>query len=202
MSRYTGPTARMNRRFGESIFPFSKAQERKAYFPGVHGPKSRRKSTEYSIGLVEKQKLRFMYGLTEKQFRLTFEKAKAQRGITGDQFLALLERRLDSVIYNLGFARTRRQARQMVCHGHIRVNGHKCDIPSALVNAGDEVEIRAGTSSRQLATRAMEETRMRSVPLWLTRYDDTLKATIGRMPTREDITVPVNMQLIVEFYSR
>ncbi|MDX2110882.1 MAG: 30S ribosomal protein S4 [Verrucomicrobiota bacterium] len=202
MARYTGPTTRINRRFGIAIFPANKAFERKPHPPGVHGPRLRRKNSEYSLGLNEKQKLRYYYGLTEKQFRITFEKAKKRRGITGDHFLQLLETRLDSVIYSLGFAKTRRAARQFVGHGHVRVNGHKLDISSALVAPGDEIEVKGDTASRQLATRAMEDTRMRNVPHWLTRHDDTLKAVVSRLPTREDIEVPVNMQLIVEFYSR
>lgn len=202
MSRYTGPTTRINRRFGLALFPANKALERKPHLPGIHGPRLRRKTSDYSLGLNEKQKLRYMYGLTEKQFRLTFNIAKAKRGITGDHFLQLLETRLDSVIYNLGFAKTRRQARQFVNHGHVKVNGHKLDISSAICKPGDEIEVKASTSSRQIATRAMEDTRTRNVALWLTRYDDSLKAVVNRLPTRDDISVPVNMQLIVEYYSR
>lgn len=202
MARYTGPTTRINRRFGIAVFPPSKAMERKPHPPGIHGPRSRRKLTDYAVGLNEKQKLRYLYGLTEKQFRLTFERAKKTRGVTGEIFLQMLETRLDSVIYSLGFAKTRRQSRQFVCHGHVKVNGHKVDIPSAQVYPGDEIEVKPMTSSRQMATRSMEDTRARSTPLWLSRQDDTLKATVSRAPTAEDIQVPVNMQLIVEFYSR
>ena len=123
MSRYTGATTRINRRFGMAIFPESKAMSRKPYIPGQHGPRLRRRVTDYSTGLNEKQKLRFMYGLSEKQFRLTFERAKNTRGITGEIFMQLLEVRLDNVVYMLGFARTRKAARQFVTHGHIQVNG-------------------------------------------------------------------------------
>jgi small subunit ribosomal protein S4 len=202
MARYTGPTARINRRFNVAIFTPGKAEERKPHPPGVHGPRLRRKTSEYGIGLNEKQKLRYMYGLTEKQFRLLFEKAKRQRGVTGEIFLQLLERRLDNVIYVTGFAKTRRQARQFVGHGHIKVNGRKVDIPSFLVSPGDEIEVKPRTSSRQLATRALEDTRIRTTPLWISRVDDSLKATVHRLPATEDIDVPVNVQLIVEFYSR
>ena len=202
MSRYTGPTTRINRRFGMAIFPPNAAFERKPHPPGIHGPRLRRKVTDYALGLNEKQKLRYLYGLNEKQFRLTFARAKRRRGITGQIFLQLLESRLDSVIYSLGFAKTRRQARQFVAHGHVLVNNHKLDIPSAQVSPGDEIEVKASTSSRQLATRAMEDSRMRTIPLWLTRYDDTLKAAVNRAPTDDDIETGINVQLIVEFYSR
>jgi small subunit ribosomal protein S4 len=130
MSRYTGPTTRINRRFGMSIFPPNKAQDRKPHPPGQHGPRLRRKLSDYSIGLNEKQKLRYLYGLTEKQFRRTFERAKGKRGVTGEVFVQMLEKRLDAVLYSTGFAKTRRQARQFVNHGHVRVNGTKVDIPS------------------------------------------------------------------------
>lgn len=202
MARYTGPTSRINRRFNEAIFPNTKNMERKGYPPGQHGPRLRRKATEYSIGLVEKQKLKYFYGLQERPFRNAFEKAKQMRGVTGETFLQMLECRLDSVIYLLGFARTRRQARQMVCHGHVRVNDHKLDIPSALVRPGDVVEVRAGTASRQMATRALEDNRMRPVPNWLSRVDEALRGVMSRLPSREEIQAPVNEQLIVEFYSR
>ncbi|SRR5690606_34405865 len=202
MARYTGPTTRINRRFGVALFPANKAFENKPYLPGVHGPRLRRKLSEYAIGLNEKQKLRYLYGLTEKQFRLTFDKAKRTRGVTGEIFLQLLSTRLDSVIYNIGFAKTRRQARQFVNHGHVRVNGRKVDIPSYQVKAGDEIAVREGTSSRQLATRALEDTRMRSVPNWISRVDDALTAKITRMPTADELEQGINVQLIVEFYSR
>ncbi len=202
MSRYTGPTTRMNRRFGMAIFPATKAFENKPHLPGQHGPRLRRKLSEYAIGLNEKQKLRYLYGMTEKQFRNTFEKAKAKRGVTGEIFHQMLETRLDSVIYSTGFAKTRRQARQFVTHGHVRVNGQKVDIPSYTVSAGDEIVVREGTSSRQMATRALEDSRMRTVPNWINRVDDALTAKVNRMPTAEEMEQGINVQLIVEFYSR
>jgi small subunit ribosomal protein S4 len=202
MARYTGPTTRINRRFGMSIFPPNKAQDRKPHPPGQHGPRLRRKLSDYSIGLNEKQKLRYLYGLTEKQFRRTFEAAKRRRGVTGEVFTQMLEKRLDSVLYSTGFAKTRRQARQFVTHGHVKVNGHKVDIPSFSVSAGDTIEVKEATSSRQLATRALEETRVRNVPLWITRNEDALSAVISREPEKDDIETGINVQLIVEFYSR
>lgn len=202
MARYTGPTTRINRRFGVSIFPPNKAQERKPHPPGQHGPRLRRKMSDYSLGLNEKQKLRYLYGLTEKQFRRTFEKAKARKGVTSESFVQMLETRLDAVLYSTGFAKTRRQARQFVGHGHVKVNGQKVDIPSFVVSAGDVIEVKEATSSRQLATRSLEETRARPVPLWITRNDDALTATVTREPTADDIETGINVQLIVEFYSR
>ncbi len=202
MSRYTGPTTRISRRFGQPIFGSNKSFEKKPYPPGVHGPRLRRKLSDYAIGLNEKQKLRYTYGLSEKQFRRLFEQAKRERGITGDRFLQLLETRLDNIIYLLGFAKSRQAARQFVNHGHVRVNGRKVDIPSYTVKSGDEIEVRGSTSSRQLATRMLDETRLRPVPGWLTLQEDALRATVNRLPAREEIDPGVNEQLVVEFYSR
>jgi small subunit ribosomal protein S4 len=202
MSRYTGPTSKINRRFGQNLFPASKAEERKPYGPGIHGPTRRGKVSEYGTGLNEKQKLRFMYGLNEKQFRLVFAKAKRQGGVTGENFLRLLHTRLDNVVYLLGLARTRRAARQFVGHGHVTVNGHKVDISSYAVTAGDTIEIRNRTSSRQLATRGTEENQQRVVPAWLAVDATTLKGTVNRLPAAEELPAEINVQLIVEFYSR
>jgi small subunit ribosomal protein S4 len=202
MSRYTGPTTRINRRFGQAIFAPTKAYERKPHPPGQHGPRLRRKFSEYAVGLNEKQKLRFMYGITEKQFRLTFEKAKNTRGVTGEIFLQMLETRLDSVVYRLGFAKSRAGARQLVSHGHVRVNGQKTDIASFIVKEGDEIDVRERTSSRQLATRSMEESQGRTVPEWLTLNADALKATVNRLPSNDETENSINVQLIVEFYIR
>ncbi len=202
MSRYTGPTQRINRRFGQAIFAPSKAFENKPYPPGIHGPRLRRKVSEYGLGLNEKQKLRFMYGLSEKQFRLTFARAKNERGITGETFLRMLEMRLDNVVYRLGWGRSRAAARQFVNHGHICVNGHKVDISSYRCTPGDEITICARTSSKQLATRCMEETQARVVPAWISLEADALKGVINREPTRDEAEPGINEQLIVEFYSR
>jgi len=202
MSRYTGPTAKINRRFGQNILPTCKAEERKPYVPGQHGPTSRRKISEYGAGLNEKQKLRFMYGLSEKQFRLTFERAKDLGGIAGENFLRLLESRLDNVVYRLGLARSRAAARQFVGHGHVRVNGKKVDIASYTVKPGDEIEVRDRTSSKQLATRGVEENQSRPVPAWLTMTGDALKGAVTRIPAKEEMPADINVQRIVEFYSR
>jgi small subunit ribosomal protein S4 len=202
MARYTGPSTRVSRRFGQYIVGSPKVLERRNFPPGQHGPKSRRKLSEYAVGLAEKQKLRFIYGLLERQFRRTFAIAKRERGVTGERFLQLLETRLDSVVYLLGFAKSRAAARQLVNHGHVRVNGRKVDIASYSVLQGDEVEMKAVNSSRQLATRAIEENRARVVPAWLTRNDEALKGTVTRLPTRDEMEPSINEQLIVEYYSR
>lgn len=202
MSRYTGPTTRMNRKFGMPIFAPNKSFERRSYPPGQHGPRLRRKMSDYSVGLNEKQKLRYMYGLTEKQFRLTFDRAKNRKGVTGDIFIQMLETRLDNVIYRAGLARSRQAARQFVTHGHIRVNGIKVDIPSYQVSAGDEIEVKDRSSSRQLGTRNVEDNQYRPVPPWLTLNADTLKVNVSRIPNRDEADTTINEQLIVEFYSR
>ena len=202
MARYTGPSTRISRRFGQYIVGSPKVLERRNFPPGQHGPKSRRKLSEYAVGLAEKQKLRFIYGLLERQFRRTFAIAKRERGVTGERFLQLLETRLDSVVYLLGFAKSRAAARQLVNHGHVRVNGRKVDIASYTAVQGDEIEIKAVNSSRQLATRAIEENRARVVPSWLTRNDEALKGTVTRLPTRDEMEPSINEQLIVEYYSR
>jgi small subunit ribosomal protein S4 len=202
MARYIGPTTRLSRRFGQPLFGATKAYEKRSYPPGQHGPKLRRKLSEYAVGLNEKQKLRYIYGLLERQFRRTFEIAKRERGVTGERFLQLLETRLDSVVYLLGFAKSRAAARQLVNHGHIRVNGRKVDIASYNVRAGDEVEVKNTPSSRQIATRNLEESRARNVPGWLTLTAETFKGTVNRLPAREEMEQGINEQLIVEFYSR
>src|SRR5471032_2704047 len=202
MARYTGPSTRISRRFGHLIIGSGKALERRNYPPGQHGPKSRRKNSEYSVGLNEKQKPRYTYGLLERQFRRTFEQAKRERGVTGERFLQLLESRLDSVIYLLGFARSRAAARQFVNHGHIRVNGHKVDIPSYNVLPGDEIEIKNTPAARQLATRNLDDNRARPVPGWLALNPELFKTTVVRLPTRDEMAPEINEQLIVEFYSR
>ena len=202
MARYTGPTTRISRRFGVHLLGSAKALERRNYPPGQHGPKSRRKVSEYSVGLGEKQKLRFVYGLLERQFRRTFEIAKRERGVTGERFLQLLETRLDSVVYLLGLAKSRAAARQFVNHGHIRVNGRKLDIASYSVKAGDEIEVKNSPASRQFATRNLEENRIRNVPGWLALNAELFKASVTRLPKRDEMDQNINEQLIVEFYSR
>jgi len=202
MARYLGPTTRISRRFGQYILGSAKALERRNFPPGQHGPKSRRKMSEYAVGLSEKQKARYIYGLLERQFRRVFAVAKKERGVTGERFLQLLETRLDSVVYHLGFTKTRAAARQFVNHGHIRVSGRKVDIPSYNVKPGEEIEVKPAASSRQIATRGLEENRLRNVPGWLALNAEALKATVVRLPVRDEMEPSINEQLIVEFYSR
>jgi len=202
MSRYTGPTTRINRRFGMAIFPANKSFERRTYPPGQHGPSFRRKVSDYGAGLLEKQKLRMMYGLTEKQFRNLFQKAKRKQGITGDNFLSYLETRLDNVVYRLGFAKTRKSARQFVNHGHLLINGNKVDIPSYQVSVGDDITVREKTSSRQVATRNLDGSQYNNTPPWLEVKADSLQGTVSRMPQSDELEQSINVQLVVEFYSR
>src|SRR5271167_3186265 len=167
MARYTGPRTRLSRRFGVALFGPDKYLERRNYGPGVHGPKSRRKHTDYGLGLIEKQKLRYFYGLMEKQFRGVYEKALRRRGVTGEQMLQILETRLDNVVFHLGFANTRAAARQMVNHGHITVNGRKASIASYALKVNDAIAVKNNNVSRQLATKGLEVSTSRAMPDWL-----------------------------------
>jgi small subunit ribosomal protein S4 len=202
MARYTGPRVRISRRFGIPIFGPTKYLERRNYGPGVHGPKSRRKTTDYGLGLIEKQKLKYYYGLLERQFRGVYEKALKRRGVTGEQMLQILETRLDNVVFHLGFANTRAAARQMVSHGHVSVNGRKVNVPSFALKVNNVVEVKNNNVSRQLATKNMEISTSRSVPDWLILSKEEFKGTVMRIPTREEIQPIANEQAVVEFYSR
>jgi len=202
MARYTGPRVRISRRFGVPIFGASKYLERRNYGPGVHGPKSRRKHTDYGLGLIEKQKLRYYYGLLERQFRGVYEKALKRRGVTGEQMLQILETRLDNVVYHLGFGNTRAQARQMVCHGHVKVNGRKVNIPSYALKVNDVIEVKDTNTSKQMATRSLESSTSRVVPDWLSLDKNAIKGSVMRIPTRDEIHPIANEQAVVEFYSR
>jgi small subunit ribosomal protein S4 len=202
MARYTGPRTRISRRFGIPLFGPDKYLERRNYGPGVHGPKSRRKHTDYGLGLIEKQKLRYFYGLMERQFRGVYEKALKRRGVTGEQMLQILETRLDNVVYHLGFAITRAAARQMVGHGHVKVNNRKVNVPSYALKVNDVIEVRESNVSRQLATKNLELSTSKVVPDWLTLNKDAFKGSVVRIPTRDDIHPIANEQAVVEFYSR
>ena len=202
MARYTGPRVRISRRFGIPIFGPTKYLERRNYGPGVHGPKSRRKHTDYGLGLIEKQKLRYYYGLMEKQFRGVYEKALRRRGVTGEQMLQILETRLDNVIFHLGFATTRASARQLVGHGHVKVNGRKVNVSSFALKVNDVIEIKENNVSRQLATKNMELSTSRSVPDWLSLNKEGFKGVVMRIPSRAEIQPIANEQAVVEFYSR
>jgi small subunit ribosomal protein S4 len=202
MARYTGPRVRISRRFGVPIFGPSKYLERRNYGPGMHGPKARRKLTEYALGLIEKQKLRFYYGLQERQFHGVYERALRQRGVTGETMLQILEMRLDNVVFHLGFSNTRAGSRQMVGHGHVLVNGKKVSISSYSLRVNDVVEVKNTNVSRQMATKALELSTSRNVPDWMSLDKTAFKGTILRVPTREDIQPIANEQAVVEFYSR
>src|ERR1043165_1968091 len=203
MARYTGPKTKISRRFGVALFGPSKALERKNYGPGMHGPKgSRRKQSDYAVALAEKQKLRYQYGVLERQFRRYFTIASTRRGVTGEILLQLLETRLDNVVYRLGFANSRRPSPQMVSHGHVQVNGRKVDISSFNVKAGDTITVKDKPQSRRLAAKNIELTQITPVPDWLVVDKEQFTGKVSRIPTREEIAPIVNEQLLVELYSR
>jgi len=203
MARYTGPTDKISRRFGVALFGPSKSLERRAYPPGQHGVRSgRRKMSDYAVALSEKQKLRMQYGLLERQFRRYYEEAVRRRGITGDILLQLLELRLDNVCYRLGIGNTRRASRQFVNHGHVLVNGRRVDVPSYQCRPGDIVKVADNNRSQQLAIRMVDMTQARPVMDWLTMDRDKLVGTVVRIPEREEIDPLVNIQQVVELYSR
>jgi small subunit ribosomal protein S4 len=206
LSRYVGPSCRLCRREagklflkGERCYTEKCAIEKRNYPPGVH-VETRGKILEYGIRLREKQKVRKIYGLSENQFKRFFSIAERKPGITGTNFLVLLERRLDNMVYRLGFATSRKEARQVVSHSHVAVNGRKVNIPSYLVKEGDEIAIR--NKELQSVKNALESVVRRGVPSWLELDKDSMKGTIRLLPAREDITMPINEQLVVEYYSR
>lgn len=203
MARYTGPRTKISRRFGVALFGPSKSLERRNFPPGQHGLRAgRKKKSEYSVALGEKQKLRFQYGVLERQFRKYYEEAARRRGITGVLLLQMLELRLDNVCYRLGFSNSRQSARQLVNHGHVLVNGRCVDVPSYQCKPGDVIKVGSKASSQQLALRMSDITQ--SVPLvdWLTIDREKMEGTVSRVPERDDINPLVNEQLIVELYSR
>lgn len=203
MARYTGPRAKISRRFGVSLFGPSKAVERRNFPPGQHGLRGgRRKKSEYAVALGEKQKLRYQYGILEKQFRSYYEEAARRRGITGEIMLQLLECRLDNFCYRAGFGNTRQAARQLVNHGHVTVNGTKTDVASYQVKPGDVVKIADKPSSQQLGLRMTDLTQAMPSAEWIEVNKEALQATMTRVPERDDIDPIVNEQLIVELYSR
>ena len=208
MARYTGAVCRQCRREGLKLFLKGErcytdkcAIERRNYPPGEHG-QGRPKFSEYSIQLREKQKLRRIYGVLEGQFRRYFQMADRGRGVTGETLLQLLERRLDNIVYRLGFSTSRAEARQLVRHGHFRVNGRKVDVPSYLVRPGDAVTVRE--RSRQIAriAEALELAQRRGVPEWLEIVPETFTGRVKALPQRADLTMPINEKLVVELYSK
>lgn len=200
MARYRGPKQKIARRFKEPIFGPSKALERKPNPPGQHGGGRRRKESEYAVQLKEKQKAKYTYGLLERQFRNLFKKAARRKGITGENLLKFLEARLDNTVFRLGFAMTRSQARQLVNHGHVMVNGKIVDIPSAQMRSGDIVAIRPRSRSIVSILDSIKRTR-RSFP-WLEVDRKMLQGKFLDYPNREDIPENIREQLIVELYSK
>ncbi|AYA77314.1 MULTISPECIES: 30S ribosomal protein S4 [Robertmurraya] len=200
MARYTGPSWKLSRRLGISLSGTGKELEKRPYAPGQHGPNQRKKLSEYGLQLQEKQKLRHMYGVTERQFRNLFDKAGKISGKHGENFMALLESRLDNVVYRLGLARTRRQARQLVNHGHILVNGKRVDIPSFRVLPGQTISLREKSRNLDIVKEAVEVNNF--VPDFLTFDADKLEGTFTRLPERSELPAEINEALIVEFYSR
>ncbi len=200
MARYTGPQVKQSRREGVALT--DKAQkylDRRPYPPGEHG-RGRIRQSEYLLQLREKQKTRRFYGVLEKQFRRYYEKANRQQGITGENLLRMLEMRLDNVVYRLGFAATRRQSRQLVTHGHFRVNGKKVDIPSYQVKADDIITLKQGSSAEGVVRAATEL--VANVAPWLQADYDALNGKVLKAPERSEIDTPVSEQLIVELYSK
>jgi len=205
MARYTGPRSRVSRRLGVNIFGTAgetRALDRRPYPPGEHGRGRRRgQPSEYLMQLQEKQKARFTYGLSERQFRNLYEEANRRKGVTGELMLQMLERRLDNVVYRAGLAATRPQARQFVNHGHFDVNGKRVDIPSYRVRIGDKISLR--TKSRDMVTVQWNKDVLdRQAPGWLEVGEDGFAVTVRAYPEREQIDVPVREQLIVELYSK
>lgn len=200
MARYTGPSWKLSRRLGISLSGTGKELEKRPYAPGQHGPNQRKKLTEYGMQLQEKQKLRFMYGLNERQFHNTFVKAGKMKGVHGENFMIVLESRLDNLVYRLGLARTRRQARQLVNHGHILVDGRRVNIPSYIVKPGQTIGVREKSRNLQIIKEAIEINNF--VPDYLTFDAEKLEGTYSRLPERSELPAEINESLIVEFYSR
>ena len=201
MARYTGPMWKKSRRYGVSLSGTGKELERRPYAPGQHGPNSRVSLSEYALQLREKQKLRFIYGLNERQFFNLFEKAgKIREGLHGENFLVLLERRLDNIVYRLGLATTRQQARQLVNHGHILVDGRKVDIPSYRMQPGQKVSLKETSKGLKIVAEAQE---LQFNPVDYVTFDQTAGVgTFVRLPERNEFLPEINEQLIVEFYNR
>jgi small subunit ribosomal protein S4 len=187
---------------GDRCYSDKCAFDRRSYPPGEHGERRGRKTSDYGIQLREKQKIKRIYGLSEKQFHLFFERADRQKGITGTNLLVSLERRLDNVVYRLGFANSRTQARQLVQHSHFLVNGRKVNISSFVVKVGDTVEVRERSKKIQLIQDALDAVVRRGVPQWLDLEKDNLKGVVKTLPVREDLTTPMQEQLVVELYSK
>lgn len=203
MARFTGPRAKIARRFGEAIFGFQKAAQKKAYGPGQHGRGRRRKQSEYALQLAEKQKAKYTYGVLERQFENLFHKAQVRAGITGENLLRLLEARLDNVVFRLGMSPTRRGARQLVLHKHITVNGELVNIPSFQIKPGDVISIREKSKNLETITNSLSAkgSAARRYP-WLEWNQQELAGTFTTYPNRDQIPENINEQAIVELYSK
>lgn len=200
MARYTGPSWKLSRRLGISLSGTGKELEKRPYAPGQHGPNQRKKVSEYGLQLQEKQKLRHMFGVNERQFRRIFNDAGKMPGIHGENFMILLESRLDNLVYRLGLARTRRAARQLVNHGHILVDGSRVDIPSYRVRPGQSISVREKSRNLDVIKEAIEVTNF--VPAYVSFDADKLEGTYTRLPERSELPAEITEALIVEFYSR
>ncbi|MCH3961949.1 MAG: 30S ribosomal protein S4 [Solobacterium sp.] len=200
MARYTGPVWKKSRRLSFSILETGEELKKRTYAPGQHGPTKRIKLSGYGLQLREKQRVRNMYGLNERQFANLFQKASKMEGMAGVNFLVLLESRLDNLVYRMGFARTRKAARQLVNHGHIEVNGKKMDIPSALIKAGDTISLRENSRNMTVVNESLESNI--SAPAFVTVDKENKKGTYVRIPERSELNQEVNEQLIVEYYNR
>lgn len=209
MARYTGPVCRLCRREGLKLFLKGErcytgkcAIDRRAYAPGQHGQSRAKKPTDYGLQLREKQKARRMYGVMENQFRRYFETAARKKGATGENLLSLLERRLDNVVFHLGFASSRPEARQLVNHGHFTINGKKVDIASYSVRLGEVIAVKESSKSSPRMKQLLENSGSRTIPGWLSLDSNAASGTVIALPTREDIQLPIQEHLIVEKYSR
>jgi len=203
MARQRGPTEKISRRFGVPLFGPSKALERRAYGPGQHGARNvRKKRSDFSVALGEKQKLRLQYGIMEKQFRGYYEQASRRKGVTGHIMLQLLETRLDNVCFRMGFGNTRRAARQFVGHGHVTVNGRRVNIASYQCKPGDVIKVRENQHSTGLAMRLLDLTQATPIPDWINVDREHLNGVVVRLPERDEVDPMVNEQLVVELYSR
>jgi small subunit ribosomal protein S4 len=209
LARYTDSVCRLCRREnlklflkGDRCYGDKCAFDRRSYAPGEHGQRRRGKISDYGIQLREKQKVKRIYGLSEKQFRLTFQSADRQKGITGTNLLVMLERRLDNVVFRLGFANTRTQGRHFVRHNHFLVNGKKVNIPSYLIKVGDEVSVGEKSQKIQAIGDSLEAVVRRGLPSWLNLEKDKMKGVVKSLPVRDDLTMPMQEQLIVELYSK
>ena len=206
MSRFRGPKGKIVRRFGVNIYgnpKFDRLLARRQNPPGMHGGfKGRRKISEYGKQLIEKQKLKYTYGLRERQFRITFKRALRHKGITGDNLMVMLESRLDNTVFRMGMAPTRDAARQLILHGHLKVNNRRVNIASFHVTQNDTVTVKESTRSRGLVQRYVDENISAEIPEWVSVDRDNLKATVDRVPLREEIPTIANEQLVVELYSK